>query len=187
MYNNELFSTTIRTGLESQLAFYRSVISASVGYAEEILALGVETVKSGLAENAALGQKLLTAKDAKECLSCASLRLHENLESVLALARQATGIALKAQGKISSDMETQCDDVQRRMAALAGSMEAGATPALSQGTLALMRTTLDNASQSYGQFYKAARQVTQMVDGQLEVARQMRPQAEKSAARTTRK
>lgn len=187
MYNSELFSNTFRTGLESQLAFYRSVSSASVGYAEEILALGVEAVKTGMAGNAALGQKLLAAKGPQECLSCTSSRLRENLENTLALTRQATGIALKAQGRISSDIEAQFEDAQRRMEALAGNIEGGGAPAASHGTLALVKTALDSASQGYGQFSRAARQVAQLVDGQLEAAGHFRSQAEEPAARATQK
>jgi phasin family protein len=187
MYNNELFSTTFKANLESQLALYRTWSSASVGYAEEVIALGVDTVKAGMAENAALGQKLLAARDPQECLSCASSRLQGNLENALALARQVTGLALKTQGRISSEMEAHVSDAQRKVSALVDNMASNA-PAGSHGALALMKSALDSANNGYGQFSRAARQVADLVDGQLATAANHFPSSpEKSAARTAPK
>jgi phasin family protein len=186
LFNNELFSTAIKTSLESQLALFKTLTDAAFTSVEEIIDLNIDTAKAGLAEATVSAKQLMQATDPQEWLSCACGRMNGNLENGLAFTRQMANIAFKAQGKFSDEMETRVSEATRKALTMYDSAARNA-PAGSQSAIVLMKSAIDQANTRYGQFSKAARQVADLINGQMAAAQQLSQNAEKPVARAAGK
>jgi hypothetical protein len=83
-------------------------------------------------------------------------------------------------------METRVSEATRKALAMYDSAARNA-PAGSQSAIVLMKSAIDQANTRYGQFSKAARQVADLINGQMAAAQQLSQNAEKPVARAAGK
>lgn len=159
MYSNEFYSTAMKDFLESQLALSKTFTQATMGCAEEVIALNVQAVKVRLAETTQFTQQLMAAKDPQERLSLTAARLQSRMEKTLTLTRQVAEASTKAQTTFSNEIHRYVEDAKRSVGSMMDNPDNVSSVGY-QSALGVMKSAMENAHNSVVQFNQTAREAS---------------------------
>ncbi|PUA20217.1 TIGR01841 family phasin [Glaciimonas sp. PCH181] len=157
MLSNGLYSAAIKDFFESQYALSKTLTEATMGCAEEVIALNIQAVKSRLADTTQFTQELMAAKDQQERLTLTTARLQGRVEKTLALGRQMAAATTKAQTTFSSEIHRYVEESKRSVGSMMEHPDNTASEGF-QSALGVMKTAMETAHNGVVQFNQATRE-----------------------------
>jgi phasin family protein len=162
----EQFSAASKTNFDAQLAMITALTNKAFEGVERIVDLNMNVVKSTLEESTAAAQELMAAKDPQEFFSLSAAKAQPNAEKAIAYGRHLASIATNAQAEFTKAAETQMAEASRKIVALVDDVSKNA-PAGSEHAIALLKSTIGNASAGYEQFTKSTKQAVSTIEENL--------------------
>jgi len=167
-----------RSTMESQLAFLTSLTNKTLENVEKMMHLNINVVRTAVGESAAMAKQCIAAKDTQEFLSLAAAQAQPAVERVLSYSGNLASIAVDTQVEISKAADIRVSDATRRLMEFVEDA-AKRAPTGSVGTIAIMRSAIDNANAGYAQFSKTTKQAVEALEANFNTAvKQMAPAAQ---------
>ena len=182
----EQLSNATRSQMESMLELATSLASKAFEGVEKVVDLNMNTMRSSLEDSSAAVQQLLSAKDVQSFLALSASQAQPNAEKAMTYARQLAAITSGVQAEFAKATEAQFADANRKVVALVEEVSKNA-PAGSENVVALMKSTLGNATASYEQLTKNTKQVVEAMEINIANAASQMSQAAKANSRSARK
>ncbi len=183
----EQFSAATKAHIEAQIAMMNTLTDKTLENIEKVIKLNVAAAKTSLEESSAAVKQLVAAKDAQEFFSLAAAQAQPNTEKTLAYGRNLASIASGAQADFSKIAETQINETSNQVLALVDEISKHA-PAGSESTIAIIKSSVGNASAGYAQLTKATKQAAETLESNIsQVANQLSQVAEKTTQRASKK
>ncbi|MYN09427.1 phasin family protein [Pseudoduganella aquatica] len=165
----EQFSNATKANFESQFAIFSSLTAKAFEGVEKLVDLNLTAAKASLEESSVAAKQLLSAKDPQEFFSLAAAQVQPSAEKTIAYGRHLAAIASGTQAEFSRAAETQIAETNRKVISLVDEVSKNA-PAGSENAIALLKSTLGNASAGYEQFTKSAKQAGEAIETNLNAA-----------------
>lgn len=161
----EQFSAANKAGIETLLTFANTAF-ASV---EKLAALNLNTARSLLEDSVSNTKSLLAVKDAQELVSLQASIAQPALEKAVAYSRSVYEIGSGVQAEFSKIVETQIGELNSTIASVLDKA-AKSAPAGSDVAVAAVKSALAAANSAYESINKAAKQVVEMTEANVEAA-----------------
>jgi len=134
---------------------------------EKLVELNVQLAKSSLAEATEHSKALLSVKDAQELLALQAALLQPSAEKAAAYTRQVYDIASATNAELSKAAEVQVAEAQKKFTAAVDTMVKNA-PAGTESAVALVKSAVSAANNTFESVQKAAKQATEMAEANLQ-------------------
>ncbi len=164
--NPEQFASATKALFEFQLMTFNALTSKAVQGVEQVVALNVNTAKSGLADSVAAGKEISQAKDPHAALSAAAAQVKPGVAGVAAYNQQLGDIIKDIQAEFTRAAETHMAEAKSNLSALIYDVTKNVRPG-SENAVAIVKTAIDNAFNGYEQVTKATQQAVQAVEAQI--------------------
>ena len=183
----EQFSAATKANFEAQLALLTSLTSRTFESVEKLVALNINAAKTSLEESTVAAKQILAAKDPQEFFSLATAHAQPNAEKALAYGRHLASITSGAQAEFTKAAEEQISETNRKVLSLIEDVTKNA-PAGSENAVAILKSTIGNASAGYEQLTKTTKQAVETLETNFNTAvDQFSQAAEKAAPRAAAK
>lgn len=177
----EQFSVATKTNLENQLAAIAALTTTAFEGVTKVVDLNISAAKASLEDSATAAKQLLAAKDPQEFFSLTATQAQPSADKAIAYGRNLAGIASSVQAEFTKAAEAQIAETSRKVAALVDDISKNA-PAGSEQVVALVKSSLEKASEGYEQFSKSTKKAVETVEANLNTAVE---QFSKTTAKTT--
>jgi len=164
--------TTVSQLLQSQTASFNDFLSVQNTFFngfEKLVDLNLKAVRASLDDVAHKSQQAANLKDVQETLSFTSTLTQPTTEKVVAYGKHVYDIVSGMQSDLSKLIETQVARNQQQFADVVEQFSKNA-PAGSEGTVALLKTSLATVNNAYETVAKAAKQATGAAESNLTAA-----------------
>lgn len=148
---------------------FLAVQGAVFGGFEKLADLNLKVIKATLDEVAEKSQQAVEVKDAQEALAFTSGLVQPNAEKALAYGKHVYDIVSAVQADLSKLTEQQIVLGQQQVTDAIDQLAKNA-PTGSEGAVALMKSSLATAGNAYESAVKAARQVTDAAESNINAA-----------------
>ncbi|GAB2852942.1 phasin family protein [Pseudoduganella ginsengisoli] len=165
----EQFSNATKANFESQFAIFSSLTNKAFEGVEKLVDLNLSAAKASLEESSIAAKQLLAAKDPQEFFSLTAAQAQPTAEKAIAYGRHLAAIASGTQAEFSKAAETQIAETNRKVISLVDEVSKNA-PAGTENAIALLKSTLNNASAGYEQFTKTTKQAAEAIETNLNAA-----------------
>ncbi len=183
----EQFSAATKAHIEAQIEMMNTLTNKTLENIEKVIQLNVTAAKTSLEESNAAIKQLVAAKDAQEFFSLATAQAQPNTEKTLAYGRNLASIASSAQAEISKIAEAQINQTSNQVLALVDEISKNA-PAGSENTIAIIKSSVGNASAGYAQLTKTSKQAAETLESNFsQVVNQFSQATEKTTQRASKK
>ncbi|MES2261980.1 MAG: phasin family protein [Pseudomonadota bacterium] len=182
----EQFSNATKANFESQFAIFSALTNKAFEGVEKLVDLNLSAAKASLEESSIATKQLLAAKDPQEFFALTAAQAQPNAEKAIAYGRHLAAIASGTQAEFSKAAETQIAETNRKVISLVDEVSKNA-PAGTENAVALLKSTLGNASAGYEQFTKTAKQAAETIETNLNAAVNQFTAAAAKAAPAARK
>ena len=149
-------SVATKANIEANLALYSTLTSKTLESVEKLMNLNIAAARSSMEESQAAARQILAAKDPQEFFSLFAAQAKPNLEKVVAYGGHLTSIANNTQAEFTKAAESQFSQFSRKVTELVEDAAQKAPGA--DGVMAILKNAMDNATSTYEQFTKTARQ-----------------------------
>lgn len=173
----EQFKTTNQTHVET----FVTVANVAFASAERLAALNLSTTREFFEDGVANAKALLAAKDLQELASLQGAVAQPMLERAVAYSRNAFEIATRTHAELSKVAESQLAKVQENVAATLDEA-AKSAPAGSDVAIAAAKSAIAAANSAYESMTKAAKQVYEIAEANVNAAGALAPKSPKKAA-----
>lgn len=173
----EQFAAANKTAVDSLL----TVANTALASAERIAALNLNTARSAIEDGAANAKSLLAAKDAQEVVAVQSSLAQPSLEKAVSYSRSVYEIGAQTQEAFAKMLEAQYADFQKQIGSLINEASAKA-PAGSEVAVAAVKSAFAAATSAFDNLNKAAKQVVEMAEANVNQATEATVKAVGSAA-----
>lgn len=185
--NTQQFSNATKSLLENQFEAFNALTNNIVGSVEKVVALNLAAVKASAEESTATAKQFLAAKDPQEFLALITAQAQQNAEKAQSYSRHLTEIASSTNAEFGKVVEAQVAETKNKVTALISDVAKNA-PAGSEQAVAMMKSAIDNASASYEQLSKTAKQANETVEAHVAKATEQFSQAvAKTTSQVTKK
>lgn len=179
----EQFSSAAKANLEAQFAAASELASRTFAGVSQLLDLNVNAAKASLEHTAAAAQQILAAKDPREFFTLSAAQTQPAAEKMLAYSRSLASIASATQAEMIASAEARVAEVTRQVNGLIDDLMKNA-PAGSENAVALLKSTINNASAGYEQLTRSVKQATETIEENFSKAsKQFTQTAEKATGR----
>lgn len=183
----EQFSAATKANLDAQLAILSSLTGKAIESVEKVVELNLTVAKTALEESKVTVEKIIGAKDPQDFLSFTTASAQPSADKALAYARHLFAITNSAQSEFAKAAEAHVADTNRKVVAFVDEISKHA-PAGSENAVALLKSTISNASAGYDQFNKSAKHAVEVFESNLNSAvNQISQTATKATTRATKK
>jgi phasin family protein len=158
----EQFSEATKANLDAQLAILTTFTSKALESVEKVVELNLAIAKNSFAETNATAKKLISAKDPQEFFSLTAAQTQPNAEKASEYARHLASIISSAQAELSKATEEHVADTNRKIVSIVEELSKNA-PAGSEQAIALIKSAIGNATASYEQLNKSAKQAVDQI------------------------
>jgi phasin family protein len=176
----EQFSNATKANFESQFAIFSSLTSKAFEGMEKLIELNMTAAKASLEESSIATRQLLSAKDPQEFFSLTAAQAQPTAEKAISYSRQVAAIAAGTQAEFTKAAELQIAETNRKVITLVDEVTKNA-PAGSENVVAIMKSTLGNASAGYEQMTKTAKQAVEAMETNVNSAVSQFTQAAQNA------
>ncbi|MEK0429931.1 MAG: family phasin [Pseudomonadota bacterium] len=174
-------SNATKASIDSQLAAMSDLANKALHSVAELAELNIATARATLEHASSTAQQLLAAKDAQEVIQLSSSQAQPSAEKALAYGRHLAGIATKAQVELTKATEERMSETSRQFNQLLNDLSQAA-PAGSEQAIALVKTSVANASAACEQLLKASKNAIQTAEESFnEAAKHFVPATDKPA------
>jgi len=170
-----------KSNVEALLAFQSTAFSAF----EKLIDLNVKVARATLDEASSRTQEFLSVKDPQQALAYTASLAQPSTEKVVAYGKHVYDIIAGVQAEIARLSEAQIAEQQQQIADAIEQLAKNA-PAGSESAVALLRSTLANASSAYDTLNKVARQAADVAESNITAATNATFEAADAAAETAR-
>ena len=170
-----------KSNIEAMLAFQSTAFSAF----EKLIDLNVKVARATLDEASSRAQEMMALKDPQQALAYTASIAQPSTEKVVAYGKHVYDIIAGVQAEIARLSEAQIADQQQQIADALEQLAKNA-PAGSESAVALLRSTLANASSAYDTLNKAARQAAEVAESNMTAATNATFEAADAASETVR-
>ena len=146
-----------KSNIEAMLAFQSTAFSAF----EKLIDLNVKVARATLDEASSRAQEMMALKDPQQALAYTASIAQPSTEKAVAYGKHVYDIIAGVQAEIARLSEAQMADQQQQITDALEQLAKNA-PAGSESAVALLRSTLANASSAYDTLNKAARQAAEV-------------------------
>lgn len=182
----EQFSAATKAHIEAQIAMLNTLTNKTLENIEKVIQLNVTAAKTSLEESSATAKQLVAAKDVQEFFSLASAQAQPNAEKTLAYGRNLVSIASGAQADFSKIAETQINEISNQVIALVDEVSKNA-PAGSESAIAIVKSSVGNASAGYSQLTKTTKQAAEILENNIAQVTNQFAQASQAAEKSTQR
>ncbi|HYD59930.1 MAG TPA: TIGR01841 family phasin [Noviherbaspirillum sp.] len=158
-------SVATKANLEANLALYSSLTSKTLESVEKLFTLNIAAARTSMEESQAATRQILAAKDPQEVFSLIAAQAKPNFEKALAYGGHLTSIANSAQAEFTKAAESQFAQFTRKVTELVE--EASQKTPGADGMTAIIKNAMDNASATYEQLTKTAKQAAEAVNASV--------------------
>ncbi len=151
--------------LDNFLALQNTIFS---GF-EKLVDLNLKVIKATLDEVAEKSQQAIEVKDAQEALAFTSALVQPGAEKALAYSKHVYDIVSGVQGDLSKFTEEQVAQGQQQVSEAIDQIAKNA-PTGTEGTVALLKSSLATANSAYESVAKATRQATDAAESNITAA-----------------
>ncbi|QEI07034.1 phasin family protein [Pigmentiphaga aceris] len=170
-----------KSNVEAVLAFQSSAFSAF----EKLIDLNVKVARATLDEASSRAQEILALKDPQQALAYTASIAQPSTDKVVAYGKHVYDIIAGVQAEIARLSEAQIAEHQQQITEALEQLAKNA-PAGSESAVALLRSTLANASSAYDTLNKAARQAAEVAESNITAATNATFEAADAANETVR-
>lgn len=149
-------STATKANLDANFALYTSLASKTLESVEKLINLNFATAKASMEESAAATRRMLAVKDPQEFLAALGEQAKPNLDKAMSYGSRVATIAGGVQSEITKLTEEQIAQASRKFSELFE--EAGRNAPAGGDLLAAARSAFGNASATYEQMTRTAKQ-----------------------------
>ena len=178
-FTPEQIASTNKAGIEAILGLAHTQFAAF----ERLSALYFNATKAAFEEGVGHAKALLNAKDPQEYLNLNAAATQPTMEKAIAYSRSVYEFASHTQGEVAKLLEAQAAEFNKNLVGLLDKVSKNA-PAGSENAVAMLKTTIGNASASYEQFTKVATQAVGELEENLNNAVGQFAQAAKKTSRS---
>ncbi|OWW22985.1 TIGR01841 family phasin [Noviherbaspirillum denitrificans] len=155
-------SVATKANLEANFALYNTLTSKTLESVEKLINLNITAARTSLEESQAATRQILAAKDPQEFFSLVAAQAKPNLEKVVAYGGHLNSIANSAQAEFTKAAESQLAQFSRKVTELVE--EAAQKTPGADGVLSVFKNAVGNATSTYEQFTKSAKQAAEAVN-----------------------
>lgn len=159
-------SVATKSGLEANLALYIALTNKTLESVEKLVNLNITAAKASMEESTATAKQMLAVKDPQELISLVTAQSKPNLEKALSYGSHLASIASSTQAEFTKAAEAQIAAVTSKVNELVDEV-ARKAPAGSESLIAIMKSTLGNASNSYEQLTRTTKQAAEALEANL--------------------
>lgn len=159
-------SVATKANLDANLALYATLASKTFENMEKLISLNINAVKASMEETATATRQVLAAKDPQEFFALVSSQSKPNFEKAISYGSHLANIAGSTQSEFTKAAESQLAQLSRKAAELMEDATRKA-PAGSEGLAALMKTALGNATATYEQMTRTAKQAADAIGANI--------------------
>jgi phasin family protein len=170
-----------KSNMEAILAFQSTAFSAF----EKLIDLNVKVARATLDEATSRTQEVMSLKDPQQALAYTASIAQPSADKIVAYGKHVYDIIAGVQAEIARLSEAQIADQQQQIADALEQLAKNA-PAGSESAVALLRSTLANASTAYDTLNKAARQAAEVAESNMTAATNATFEAADAATETAR-
>jgi phasin family protein len=170
-----------KSNVEALLAFQSTAFSAF----EKLIDLNVKVARATLDEASSRTQEFLSVKDPQQALAYTASLAQPSTEKAVAYGKHVYDIIAGVQAEIARLSEAQIAEQQQQIADAIEQLAKNA-PAGSESAVALLRSSLANASSAYDTLNKVARQAAEVAESNITAATNATFEAADAAAETAR-
>ena len=175
------FSAATKASIDAQMAAMSEFANKAFHSVAELVELNISTAKASLEHSAAAAQQMMAIKDPQELMSLTSTQAQPNAEKALAYGRNLASIASKVQAEFTKAAEARLAETSRQVSTLIEDLSKSA-PAGSENAIAMLKTTIANATAGYEQLSKASKQASETMEENISQAvKNFTPATEKPA------
>ncbi len=170
--------------IDAQKAAIESLIdfsNKSFSNVEKLVELNLSTLKSSLEESSEKVKELLSVKDVQEFIAFNSALAQPAAEKFAAYSKGLYDLTTAAGSEVSKLVEAQIAENNKKLASLVDAASKNA-PAGSESAVALVKSALSAASTAYDTVSKAAKQVVDMTEANVNAATNATLKAASAAA-----
>jgi len=155
-------SVATKANLEANLALYTTLTNKTLESVEKLFALNIMAARTSMEESQAATRQILSAKDPQEFLSLVAAQAKPNFDKAVAYGGHLTSIANSTQAEFTKAAESQFAQFTRNLTELVEDA-AQKAPVGSDNAIAILKTAMSNASSTYEQITKTAKQAVEAV------------------------
>jgi phasin family protein len=170
-----------KSNVEAVLAFQSTAFSAF----EKLIDLNVRVARATIDEASSRTQELLSLKDPQQAMAYTASMAQPSAEKVVAYGKHVYDIISGVQAELARLSEAQISEQQQQIADALEQLAKNA-PAGSESAVALLRSTLANASSAYDTLNKVARQAAEVAESNVTAATNATFEAADAAAESAR-
>ena len=170
-----------KSNIEAMLAFQSTAFSAF----EKLIDLNVKVARATLDEASSRAQEMMALKDPQQAMAYTASIAQPSTEKAVAYGKHVYDIIAGVQAEIARLSEAQIADQQQQITDALEQLAKNA-PAGSESAVALLRSTLANASSAYDTLNKAARQAAEVAESNMTAATNASFEAADAATETVR-
>jgi phasin family protein len=174
----EQFATANKAAVDSLL----TVANTALASAERIAALNLNTARAAIEDSVANAKSLMSVKDVQEFVAVQSALVQPNVEKAVSYSRSIYEIAAQTQETFAKMIEAQYGDFQKQVAALLD-QAAKKAPAGSDVAVAAVKSAFAAANSAFDNMNKAAKQVVEMTEANVNATTNATVQAIGSAGK----
>lgn len=158
-------SVATKANLEANLALYSSLTNKTLESVEKLLNLNIAAARSSMEESQAATRQMLAAKDPQEIFAVIAAQAKPNFEKAVAYGSHLTNIANSTQAEFTKAAESQIAQFNRKVTELVEEATQKAPGA--EGVMAIIKNAMGNATTTYEQFTKTAKQAAEAVNASV--------------------
>jgi len=152
---------------------------------EKLVDLNMKVFKASIDEVSQKSQDASKIQDAQEALNFSSALFQPNAEKVLAYSKQVYDVLSGLQVDVTKLTETQVEQAQEQISEAIEQLAKNA-PAGSEGTVALMKSSLASVNSAYETVAKSARQAAEAAESNIAAATDATLKAANDAAEASK-
>jgi len=183
----EQFSAATKANFDAQFAVFSALTGKTIESLEKVVELNLTVAKTAFEESNQAAKQLIGAKDVQEFFSLTAAHAQPSADKAVAYARHLASITSGAQAEFTKAAEAHVADTNRKVVAFVDEISKNA-PAGSENAIALLKSAIGNASASYDQINKSAKQVAETLEANLTTAvNQISQATTKATSRASKK
>jgi len=146
-----------------------TVANTALASAERVAALNLNTARAAIEDNVANAKTLFAAKDVQELVAAQSALAKPSVEKAVSYSRSVYEIGTQTGEAFAKLVEAQFGDFQKQVSALID-QAAKQAPAGSDVAVAAVKSAFAAASSAFDSMNKAAKQVVEMTEANVNAA-----------------
>lgn len=156
---------TQKAALDAMMAVQNSVF----GGFEKLVDLNLKVMKATLDEVSQKTHEAMGVKDAQEAVAMSSALVQPTAEKAAAYSKHVYDIVSGVQADLAKLTEGKMAETQKQLAALVDQFSRNA-PSGAEGTVAMLKSSMAQASAAYESMTKAAKQAAEVAEKNLQAA-----------------